>query len=91
MELDKSNPVYTPLLTELMKLKSKEEEEKLHLQEEEWKEAIRKAQELWAKKRKKNFMLKWKKKKRHAEQVRLEKFKWEKCYDAYKKKLKEVL
>ena len=62
MDLEKSNPAYTSMLTEeLMKLKSKEEEEKLHLQEEEWKEARHKAQELWAKKRKKNFKLKWKK------------------------------
>ena len=64
MELEKTDPVYTSMVTEeLMKLKSKEEEEKLHLQEEEWKEARHKAQELWAKKREKTFRLKLKKKK----------------------------
>ena len=46
MDLEKSDPTYTSMLTEkLMKLKSKEEE-KLCLQEEEWKEARHKAQEL---------------------------------------------
>ena len=54
MELEKTDPVYTSMLTEeLMKLKSKEEEERLCLQEEEWKEARCKAQELWAKKKEK--------------------------------------
>ena len=41
----------------LMKLKSKEEAEKVRLQEEEQWEARRKAQELWAKKRRKNLKL----------------------------------
>ena len=47
IELEKSDPAYTSMLTEeLMKLKSKEEEEKMCLQEEEQKEARCKAQEL---------------------------------------------
>ena len=64
MELEKSDPAYTSMLTEeLIKIKSKEEEEKIHLQEEEWKEARCKAEEILAKKRKKNFNLKSKRKK----------------------------
>ena len=40
IDLEKSNPAYTTMITEeLVKLKSKDEEEKLCLQEEEWKEA----------------------------------------------------
>ena len=51
IELEKSDPAYTSMLTkELMKLKSKEEA-KMHLQEEEQKEARHKAQELWDKKK----------------------------------------
>ena len=59
IELEKSDPSYTPMVTEeLMKLKSKEEAEKVHLREEEWQEARCKAQELWAKKkRRKNLKL----------------------------------
>ena len=79
MELEKSDPVCTSMLTEeLMKLKSKEEEEKMHLQEEEWKEARHKAQELWAKKKGKELQVKIGEEKRHAEHARLEKIKWEK-------------
>ena len=52
VELEKSDPSYTSMGTEeLMKLKSKEEAEKMCLQEEERREARRKAQELWAKKK----------------------------------------
>ena len=59
VELEKSDPSYTSMVTEeLMKLKSKEEAEKVRLQEEEWREARCKAQELWAKKRRKNLKLK---------------------------------
>ena len=85
---------------ELMKLKSKEEAEKVHLQEEERQEARRKAQELWAKKRRKNLKL-IRRRKKHAEQARLAKLKCEKeietekqkqhHYDLYKQKLKEDL
>ena len=100
VELEKPGPVYTSMLTEeLMKLKSKEE--KLCLQGEEWKEARRKAQELWAIKKEKELQTKMEEEKRYAEQARLEKIKWEKeleadkikqkCYDAYKRKLKEDL
>ena len=52
VELEKSYPSYTSMVTkELMKLKSKEEAEKVCLQEEEWWEARCKAQEFWAKKK----------------------------------------
>ena len=58
IDLEKSYPAYTTMIMEeLVKLKSKDEEEKLHLQEEEQKEARYKAQEFWAKKRQKNFKL----------------------------------
>ena len=59
IELEKSDPSYTSMVTEeLMKLKSKEEAEKVRLQEEERLEARCKAQELWAKKkRRKNLKL----------------------------------
>ena len=58
IELEKSDPSYTSMVTkELMKLKSKEEAEKMHLQEEEQQEARCKAQELWAKKSRKNLKL----------------------------------
>ena len=58
VELEKLDPSYTSMVTkELMKLKSKEEAEKMCLQEEEWWEARCKAQELWAKKRRKNLKL----------------------------------
>ena len=58
LELEKSDPSYTSMVTEeLMKLKSKEEAEKVHLQEEERQEARHKAQELWANKRRKNLKL----------------------------------
>ena len=71
MALKKSDPAYTNLLTEeLMKLQSKEEEEKLHIQEGEWKEARHKAEELWAKKKKEEHQLKAEEERRFAEQVR---------------------
>ena len=58
VELEKSDPSYTSMVTEeLMKLKSKEEAEKVHLQEEEQQKARHKTQELWAKKRRKNLKL----------------------------------
>ena len=50
IDLEKSDLAYTTMIMkELVKLKSKDTEEKLHLQEEEQKEARHKAQELWAK------------------------------------------
>ena len=59
VELEKSDPSYTSMVTkELMKLKSKEEAEKMHLQEEEWQESRCKAQELWAKKKEKELKAK---------------------------------
>ena len=102
VELEKSDPSYTSMVTkELMKLKSKEEAEKVHLQEEERWEARRKAQELWAKKKEKELRAKLEAEKKHAEQVRLAKLKHEKeieaekqkqhRYDLYKQKLKEDL
>ena len=59
VELEKSDSSYTSMVTEeLMKLKSKEEAEKMCLQEEERWEARHKAQEPWAiKKRRKNLKL----------------------------------
>ena len=99
IELEKTDLAYTSMLTEeLMKLKSKEEEEKLCFQEEEQKDARCKAQELWAKKKKKELQVKIEEEIKHAEQVKLEKIKREKeleaeklkqkCYDAYKGKTK---
>ena len=102
VELEKSDPSYTSMVTkELMKLKSKEEAEKMFLQEEEWWEARCKAQELWAKKKEKELKAKLEEEKKHAEQATLAKLKQEKeieaekqnqhRYDLYKQKLKEDL
>ena len=102
IDLEKSDPACTTMITEeLVKLKSKDEEEKLHLQEEEWKEARHKAQELWAKKKEKELQAKLEVDKKCAEQARLAKIKCEKelqaekqkqqRYNVYKRKLKEDL
>ena len=102
IDLEKSNPAYTTMITEeLVKLKSKDKEEKLCLQEEEQKKARRKAQELWAKKKEKELQAELEEDKKCAEQAKLAKIKHEKeleaekqkqkCYNAYKRKLKEDL
>ena len=67
---------------ELMKLKSKDKEEKLWLQEEEQKEAGQKAQELWAKKKQKDLQVKLEEDKKCAEQARLAKIQCDKEIEA---------